>query len=41
MENSNKGQRHREFPWICKFLPTFYPELQPYNETIKQTEGQK
>ena len=35
MEDTNEGQGHREFPWICKLLLTLYSELQPYSKIIK------
>ena len=41
MENTNKNQRSRKFPWICQFLLTVHSQLQSYHKTIKQIEGQK
>ena len=35
MKDTNKGQGYKEFPWICKLLSMFYPELQPYSKTVK------
>ena len=35
IENSNQSQRYEKLPWICKFLPMLYPELQSYSKTIE------
>ena len=41
MENTDKDQRRRKFPWIFQFLPMVHSQLQSYHETIKRIEGQK
>ena len=41
MENTNKSQRHQEFPWIHQFLPMIYPQLQLHSKATKQTERQE
>ena len=41
MEDSNKGQGCRKFPWICEFLLMLYLELQSYSKAIEWTEGQE
>ena len=35
MEDSNEGQGHGKFPWICEFLSMLYLELQSYSKAIK------
>jgi len=41
MENTNKSQRYREFPWICQFLPTIHLQLQSHSKAIEQVKGQE
>ena len=41
MEDSNKGQGHGKFSWICKFLSMLYPELQSYSKAVKRTKGEE
>ena len=38
MEDANEDQRCRKLSRICKLLQTIHSKLQPYSETIKQTE---
>jgi len=35
VENTNKSQECREFPWICQFLLMIYPQLQSYSKATK------
>ena len=41
IEDSIQDQGCREFPWICKLLSTFYPELQSYSKAVNELKGKK
>ena len=41
IEDTNKGQRCRKLPRVCKFLLTVHPKLQPYGKTLERTKGQE
>jgi len=41
MENTNKSQRYRDFPWICQFLPMIHSQLQSHSKAIEQVKEQE
>jgi len=41
IEDTDKDQRCRKLPRICKLLQTIHSEFQPHSEAIKQTERKK
>jgi len=41
VEDTNQGQGCGKLPWICKFLLTIHPKLQPYCKTTERTKGQE
>ena len=41
MENTDKSQKGRKLPEICKLIPEIYPEFQSYDKTIEQVKGKE
>ena len=41
MKDTNKGQRCRKLPRVCKFLLIVHLKLQPHSKTIERTKRQE
>ena len=41
VKDTDKDQRYKKLPWVCKLLLTFYSKLQSYSKTTKWAERQK